>query len=69
MYCPLKFTVFADPEVSPTEKVLDVNCQCELTKCAWYDEYFGKCSMAVDSYLKGIADHRLEVKQSTRDGY
>jgi len=64
MICPLKFnsnTTDADGAVRK-----DV-CLCEREDCAWWNEYFGKCSIAVESYLRGIEDHRVEIKQAMRD--
>ena len=42
---------------------------CMLGDCAWWEEHLGKCCMAVEAYLKGVADRRLEVKESQRDRY
>ncbi len=36
---------------------------CLKEECAWWNERFGQCCMAVDAYLKGIIDHRNEVKE------
>lgn len=66
MICPLKFnsnTIDADGNSRSH------SCLCELQDCAWWNEYFGKCSIAIDSYLKGIEDHRLEIKQAMKDRY
>jgi len=45
----------------------ETTCPCEEENCAWWNEYFGKCSIAVDSYLKGIETHRQEVKEYMRN--
>ena len=42
---------------------------CLREECAWWEEHFGKCAIAVEAHLKGVADHRLEVKESQRDRY
>ena len=43
--------------------------ECMRENCAWWEEHFGKCAIAVEAYLKGVADHRLEIKESQRDRY
>lgn len=51
MICPMKLN---NPNNRP------VDCQCEQTDCEWWNEHFGKCSIAVDAYLKGQEDRQLE---------
>jgi len=51
MLCPLKFN-------NPNSTMQQ--CECERTDCEWWNERFGRCSMAVDAYLKGQEDRRLE---------
>lgn len=41
--------------------------ECLKQDCEWFNEHFGRCSLAVDAYLKGQEDHRLEVKQAMKD--
>ena len=65
MICPMKFMILADPNITQTNEAIDNCCLCDRDKCAWWDEYFGKCTIAVSSYLKGIEDHRLEVRQAS----
>ena len=48
MLCPMKFhrqEVWADTK-------------CEGKKCAWWNEYYAKCSVAVDAHLKSTEDKR-----------
>ncbi len=64
MFCPLKFN---SATISGSGYPDERTCLCEESKCAWYEEHFVKCAIAVDSYLKGVADHRLEVKEAMRE--
>jgi len=62
MFCPFKM---ANPELashydSRTEQYTDWNWECERGKCELWNERFGKCSRAVDAYLKGQEDLRKE---------
>jgi hypothetical protein len=65
MKCPLSNHGLHPSETG--ERVLPADCI--LNECAWWNEYFGKCCIAVDAYLKGIEDHRLEIKQTIKDRY
>lgn len=46
-----------------------VSSDCLRQDCAWWEEHFGKCCIAIEAHLKGMADHRLEVKESQRDRF
>ena len=63
MICPLK------PQQFDSHEECYPDATCDMGNCAWWEEHFGKCCIAVDAYLKGVADHRLEVKESMRDKY
>ena len=63
MICPLQPRNYDPSE----EHYLDPTCDME--KCAWWEEHYGKCCIAVDAYLKGVADHRLEVKENIKNRY
>jgi len=63
----MKFTVLVNPNVTQVKEVIKKCCRCDMLECAWWDEYFGKCTIAVSSYLRGIEEHRLEVKQVMGD--
>jgi len=51
MFCPFKFN---NPSIDLRY------CQCEKEQCELWNERFGKCSLAVDAYLKGQEDIRAE---------
>ena len=51
MFCPFKFN---NPSIDLRY------CQCEKEQCELWNERFGKCSFAVDAYLKGQEDIRAE---------
>jgi len=51
MFCPMKF-------INPNKPM--EYCQCEREQCEWWNERFGRCSLAVDAFLKGNADWRAE---------
>ena len=54
MFCPFKFT---NSQVDMTKDLLPTNlCQCEREQCQLWNERFGKCSLAVDAYLKAQDD-------------
>ncbi len=68
MICPimsaivgLTFNKVSEPDTDFTP--------CRGIDCAWWNKHFGQCSIAVEAYLKGLADHRLEVKQASEDRY
>ena len=63
MKCPL----FVQSYMLKTGAAPTHQCDCLKEECAWWNEYFGKCCVAVSSYLKGIEGHRLEIKQTMRD--
>lgn len=65
MKCPL--LCIARPTEIDHTGLTEADCLKE--KCAWWNEYYGMCSQAIDGYLKGIADYRLEIKQSMQDRY
>jgi hypothetical protein len=57
-YCPFKM---ANPTLPPSE------WKCEKDGCAWWDEYWGKCSIAVEAMLRGHEDHQKEIKAFMAD--
>jgi len=60
MYCPNKF--------AHGVKILEPEYfQCETTNCAWWNERFGMCCIAVDAYLKGVEDSRREAPVARMD--
>ena len=63
MFCPLKFNLKEDLEDSHGVS----GCQCEASQCAWWNDYWGKCAIAIDAYLRGIEDHRHEIKVDLED--
>ena len=65
MKCPLVWYQDYDKGVPSGFRYGD----CLKEECAWWNDYYGKCSISVDAFLKGIADHRLEVKQAMKDRY
>jgi len=62
MFCPFKM---ANPELAP-HYMPEVGCSsardwdCARNNCELWNERFGKCSLAVDAYLKGQTDIRAE---------
>jgi len=69
MFCPFKM---ANPELTSRYKpeegcYSERDWDCEREKCELWNERFGKCSFAVDAYLKGQEDWRKE-KEITRKG-
>lgn len=65
MICPLFNLAAINKDAFPQND----QTKCILQECAWWNEYFGKCSLAVSAYLKGIEDHRQEIKTFMRDRY
>lgn len=51
MYCPLR--VIANCTL---QKFSDIDTECIRTTCAWWNQRFAMCAMAVDAYLKGQED-------------
>lgn len=61
MLCPLKFN-----SLSLGNHIQDM-CKCEHQECAWWEERFGKCAIAVNAYLEGREDHQAEVRDFMRN--
>lgn len=40
---------------------------CQTTACAWWNERFGMCCVAVPAYIKGVEDRRQELKEWKKD--
>ena len=62
MFCPFKM---ANPELTDhystyEESHTGNHWECARDSCELWTERFGKCSLAVDAYLKGQADIRAE---------
>jgi len=62
MECPFKM---ANPELAShylpqSGYYSERNWQCEQAGCELWNERFGKCSLAVDAYLKEQEDYRKE---------
>jgi len=64
MICPLKFNGTTLDRVGFH---YEGKLECEQASCAWWNERFGMCSLAVDAYLKGQEDWRRE-KEIIRKG-
>ena len=52
-FCPLKFS-----RPNPDD------WGCEGSSCEWWEEQYGKCSLTVFAFLKGIEDARQEARES-----
>lgn len=68
-YCPYKM---ANPELTGHYDAAqgfstETAWNCEQGACALWCEYFGKCSLAVDAYLKGHEDFRREKGDERKD--
>lgn len=57
MICPLKFNT----NTLTGGNVINT-CPCEREECAWWSEYFARCSKSVGAYQKGLEDHEKETK-------
>ena len=64
MKCPLKTSKYIWPSGAEECQFED----CLGAECAWWEAEFGKCCIAVDAYLKAVADHRLEREITRRGG-
>ena len=68
MNCPFKM---ANPGLTPhwsheEGSYTGQDCGCEKTNCELWNEHFGKCSLAIDAYIKGIEDYRKEFEAERR---
>lgn len=61
MMCPMKFSQGVDSYIGASDYM-----KCHQADCAWWNERFEKCSVAVDSYLKGIEHRRQEAKENVQ---
>lgn len=69
MFCPFKM---ANPELVshylPKHQFdSETDWECARNNCELWNEHFGRCSLAVDAYLKGQEDYRRE-KEIMRKG-
>jgi hypothetical protein len=59
MFCPFKMANPRNKE--DRDGLLDQKyARCERGNCELWNTRFGRCSLAVDAYLKGQADMRAE---------
>jgi len=59
MICPKKFNSVT---VDKMGIIWADACHCETTSCAWWNERFGMCCMAVDAHIKGV-EVRIELEK------
>ena len=57
MKCPLKRSKYV--YLSGSEEAVFEDCI--YRECAWWEERFGKCCIAVDAYLQSQADRHTEA--------
>lgn len=62
MICPLYQAALLSSPVNTSwnKKTKESYAPCDGADCAWWNEHFGGCCIAVDAYLKGQEDHRAE---------
>ena len=64
MKCPLLLAANTSWEGFELREIDD----CLQAECAWWEEQFGKCCIAVDAHLKGVEDRLLEREIARRGG-
>ena len=60
MLCPMTFNM---QTYLPNGEPLQPDYNCCDKKCAWWNERFGMCCIAVDAYQKGIVDRLKELRE------